>query len=663
LGSDLIPVRQARVEPLAREKIEEFLTRHLPERGAAVWSQIRRSQKQVELYSTPFFLRLLVEQVQDPERIPTGQAELLTGFVRSALRRETERRAALFRPGELLNRDDLRQINQHDWGPPYYLPAGGALISRLESLAFKMQDGGVGEKSGLVRLPEAAAVEYLAHPRAGDILEAGLQLNVLDKDFNRERRPPGPDLFFFHQLIQEYFAGRVLACAPQPERVYAPWHSREMSPSLADTVAALGVGDPLPPLPATGWEETTLLAAAMAPDQEPFVDLLAIYNLPLAARAAAAPEVQVSDGLAERIQKELLERIDDAGADLRARIAAAEALGDLGDPRFERREGQFGAYLLPPLIPIPGGTYTIGDDNGEYNDEKPAHHVEVADFEISVFPVTNAEYRQFMDAKPYDDEHWWDAEAARAWRRGEASNEGPKAQWRLNAETLRNNWTEEEIEAYPSWTPEQKRTYLWFRRATAEELERQLEEWYPTGVKYKMPGFWEDSRFNHPSRPVVGVTWYEARGYCAWLSAQTGETFGLPTEAEWEAAARGPEGRPYAYGDEYDPAKCNTFDTHIRTTTPVGVFPAGRTPQGVHDLTGNVWEWTSTIYRDYPYAADDGREEVEPADALARRGVRGGSWALNRQLARAVYRYGYPPEDRGSLSGFRVVRRRRPPSQ
>jgi formylglycine-generating enzyme required for sulfatase activity len=205
--------------------------------------------------------------------------------------------------------------------------------------------------------------------------------------------------------------------------------------------------------------------------------------------------------------------------------------------------------------------------------------------------------------------------------------------------------------------------YLWLRTVTTEELERQLEERFPSGTIYRQPEYWEDSRFNHPSRPVVGVTWYEARAYCAWLSAQTREDFRLPTEVEWEAAARGPEGRRYAYGDEYDPAKCNTFDTHIRATTPVGVFPDGRTPEGVHDLTGNVWEWTSTIYRDYPYAADDGREEAEPADALARRVVRGGSWSNYRQSARAVSRNGSPPGNRNFNGGFRVVRRRRPPSQ
>ena len=76
-----------------------------------------------------------------------------------------------------------------------------------------------------------------------------------------------------------------------------------------------------------------------------------------------------------------------------------------------------------------------------------------------------------------------------------------------------------------------------------------------------------------------GGCWFEARA-CAWLSAQTGETFRLPTEAEWEAAARGVQCRRYAFGDDFDAARCNTFETHVRHTTPIGVFPGGRRLKG-----------------------------------------------------------------------------------
>ena len=153
---------------------------------------------------------------------------------------------------------------------------------------------------------------------------------------------------------------------------------------------------------------------------------------------------------------------------------------------------------------------------------------------------------------------------------------------------------------------------------------------------------------------VVGICWFEAQAYCAWLSAQTGQPLRLPTEAEWEAAARGLAGRRYAFGDNFDPAYCNTFETHIRSTTPIGVFPGGETPEGLVDMTGNTWEWTSSCYMDYPYNAVDGRED--PVTPGARRVVRGGSWGGVPSLVRAAFRLGYDLGYRDGSLGLRVAR-------
>ncbi|MBK8185562.1 MAG: SUMF1/EgtB/PvdO family nonheme iron enzyme [Candidatus Competibacteraceae bacterium] len=167
------------------------------------------------------------------------------------------------------------------------------------------------------------------------------------------------------------------------------------------------------------------------------------------------------------------------------------------------------------------------------------------------------------------------------------------------------------------------------------------------------PAFWNDDAFNNPAQPVVGVCWYEARAYCAWLSAQAGQPFRLATEAEWEAAARGPLRLRYAYGDEFDATLCNAFETHVRRTTPVGVFPGGETPDELIDLTGNSWDWTGSLYQPYPYVAADGRED--PA-GLARRVVRGGAWDDDQANARAACRYGSAPGNRGDNVGFRLAR-------
>jgi len=647
------------VEPLTPAQIETFLRLYLVDRADFVWQSLLQDSRQLALFATPFFLELLVEQIANSGEMPAGRTALLTGFVRRALHREAiQRLQPLLQPDSLLSENDYEQIHWSDWQSPWELPGHGELIPRLERLAYQMQAGLESGDGGQVRASQDRAVELLDHHCAADIITAGIRLNILD----RERRT----ITYFHQLIQEYFAARVLAKRPEPGRVAVAWQAAEVQPSLTDWLAAAAVSDPLPPAPATGWEETTLLAAAMTPDPEQFVADLMAANLPLAARCAAAPDAAVSPELIRQLQTALLARIANPEADLRARIAAAEALGELGDPRFERRAGPHGDNLLPPLARIPGGSYTIGDDDSQYDDEKPAHEVEIAAFEMGVFPVTNAEYRLFIEAGGYEDEHWWETEAAKAWLRGEISNEGRKQGIRDLKRQLQD-WTEEGLRGLQA-SPEQIDYWIWIKEVDAAELEEEMEKAMPAGKTYRQPEYWEDSCFNHPSRPVVGITWFEARAYCAWLSAQTGAHYRLPTEAEWEAVARGQKGRNYAYSQTFDAARCNTFETHIRRTTPVGVFPHGDTPEGVHDLSGNVWEWTTTIWGKernkpdylYPYGGEDGRENLE--DSASWRVLRGGSWYDDQNLARAAYRYDSSPGTRYYVFSFRVVVVRRPPS-
>ena len=164
---------------------------------------------------------------------------------------------------------------------------------------------------------------------------------------------------FAHQLFQEFFAARVLAEQPEPELVQVEWRAAAIAPGVHALLDTLGRGERLPELPATGWEETTQVAAAMTPDADGFVRDLMAPNLPLAGRCAVAPGVTVRDTLRAELRAALVARSRDPAADLRARIDAALALGPLGDPRFERRTGPFGTYLLPPLVTVAGGTYRV----------------------------------------------------------------------------------------------------------------------------------------------------------------------------------------------------------------------------------------------------------------------------------------------------------------
>ena len=161
-------------------------------------------------------------------------------------------------------------------------------------------------------------------------------------------------------------------------------------------------------------------------------------------------------------------------------------------------------------------------------------------------------------------------------------------------------------------SPEAAEEYLMIGAMDDAAFESWLEAWLVshgvTGGRYTRPHFFDDSAFNAPLQPVVGVCWHEARAYCAWLSAQTDRTYRLPTEHEWDAAARGQARRPLAYDGPFDPAKGNTYETRLQRTTPAGVFPEGDTPEGISDLAANSSDWTSSpwVPEAVPEASDAG---------------------------------------------------------
>jgi formylglycine-generating enzyme required for sulfatase activity len=167
----------------------------------------------------------------------------------------------------------------------------------------------------------------------------------------------------------------------------------------------------------------------------------------------------------------------------------------------------------------------------------------------------------------------------------------------------------------------------------------------------KQPGNWW-TQLAHLDHPVAYVPWNDAVAYAAWLAAMTGQPWRLPTEAEWEKAARGTDGRIYPWGDVFVVPLCNTRASGIGTTTRVGTYPSGASPYGAQDMAGNVWEWTSSLYKPYPYVAGDGREAATSSE---RRVLRGGSWFYDPLSARAAFRYRFSPDYPDGSVGFRVV--------
>jgi formylglycine-generating enzyme required for sulfatase activity len=168
---------------------------------------------------------------------------------------------------------------------------------------------------------------------------------------------------------------------------------------------------------------------------------------------------------------------------------------------------------------------------------------------------------------------------------------------------------------------------------------------------YSVPGDWLTQQLT-PDHPVVEVPWADVKAYAAWLVQLTGYPWRLPTEAEWEKAARGSDGRFYPWGDTWDRTRAHSNDGGPGNTTQVGTYPAGISPYDVWDMAGNVWEWTSSLYRPYPYRQNDGRENP---DLDKHRVLRGGSWADNAQAARAAYRNDLVPGDILGHHGYRLI--------
>lgn len=174
---------------------------------------------------------------------------------------------------------------------------------------------------------------------------------------------------------------------------------------------------------------------------------------------------------------------------------------------------------------------------------------------------------------------------------------------------------------------------------------------------------WRVRRFprHQEEYPITNVSWYDALAYCQWLSQVAGKPYRLPSEAEWEKAARGTDGRLFPWGDRWDAARCN-INNRAEHTTPVTAFPEGASPYGVLDMVGNVWEWTRSLWGDrlraptfgYPYDPHDGREN-QTAPEFVRRVLRGVSFYNDQHRARCAARYRYSPHNCYVSVGFRVV--------
>jgi formylglycine-generating enzyme required for sulfatase activity len=310
------------------------------------------------------------------------------------------------------------------------------------------------------------------------------------------------------------------------------------------------------------------------------------------------------------------------------------ALARLDDPRLEVLTVDAMQFYF-----VPAGPFWMGSNKEEIKDveellsESPRHQVKLPDYFIARYPVTNAQFAEFVEAGGYKEARYWrEAQQAEIWREGIV---------------------------YIDWSK--------------KERDRPDDPGEP---------------FNLSNHPVVGVTWYEALAFTRWLTKRwqdrlpSGWEVRLPTEAQWEKAARGglqipatnqirvaspapgfgapvsrielrPNANPirrYTWEGEWELNRANTAEANIETTSAVGCFPAGVSPYNVAEMIGNVWEWCQSKLKKYPYKPDDGREVIDTSNDM--RSMRGGMFLS--EDARVALRFSLPLNSYGNI-GLRVV--------
>ena len=226
----------------------------------------------------------------------------------------------------------------------------------------------------------------------------------------------------------------------------------------------------------------------------------------------------------------------------------------------------------------------------DFKNTQPVRQIELDECFIGKYPVTNQEYREFIKAGGYQNRELW-SEAGWQWRERVNINE---------------------------------------------------------------PRYWHHRKWNGPNFPVVGVSWYEAEAYCNWLRSVTGKVYRLPTESEWEKAARGVEGFQYPWGNEWHNDYCNSRESELIRTSPVGIFLQGKSPYGCMDLAGNIWEWCADWYdKDY-YRQSPTQNPPGPTTGKTRV-LRGGSWDYHAEGLRSSVRLRDIPGNWRSSVGFRIL--------
>jgi len=589
------------IAPLTDEQMDFFITawyRFLSEtasldaetaesKARSLIHALRQHRQLGSLATNPLLLTVIATLHTYRGALPTRRSELYYD-VSDLLIRRWERARTEGVP--LLDELDIPELRTPD------------LHTALAEVAFRMQadQNATIDESALLRILAShfdtdwnKAMKLAAYMRE----QAGLLVERSAKGYS-----------FVHLTLQEFYAARYLA-----SQVEYPRKGIELLSSDFDQ-----------------WREVYLLSVlyldqigqtagaiwaiqALCPQNQPTSEL-DLRLVALAGQAIAEIGVlrveRTGSGkeLAASVRVQLVWLLESGMLPARETAFAGDVLADIGDPRFSFTLA--GDMLVPDIAwcEVPAGLFLMGSikekDHDAFDDEEPQHRVDLPAYCLGRYPVTNSQYRHFIEGGGYTDPQYW----------------------------TEHGWV---------WCQDER---------------------------IESPEFWDDPQWNRSNHPVVGVSWHEAVAFTRWLSTHLGKAELLPehmavrllTEAEWEKAIRGSDGRLYPWGDVWDPERANTRESGLGQTTAIGVYPAGASPYGCSDMSGNVWEWTLSLWgREgsktdfrYPYRPDDGREDMA---VEGRRIIRGGSWASPRIHARAAFRGMADPRTRNSMIGFRVA--------
>ncbi len=633
----------------ARADLNQIVRDQVAERAGNLWRAIQDDDQLKKLAETPLLLTTMAVVHTAQIELPRKRAILYNRCVEILLRRWQE-----YKFGKLTLLDDLglseKELLEALWYVAYDAHKRGnkdetADLPRKDVLAILEKRLGNMDK----------AVKILEHveERAGLLVGHG---GADDAD---------PTYSFPHRTFQEFLAGCYLALRARPS------FGRQLR-------ALLSEGDK--------WQVAAQLGAehVLYSEGGKTSDVLEALNLlcPVATEPRDENDwrgIVWAGDIAAEMGKDRIEREDadnpDGGAKFVQRLVArlvqlvetpntvtpleradaGNALAKLDDPRpgvglsplhserseAESKKGEGQGVRLPDLVwcEIPAGAFTMGTREKDipglmkkyggneswYKYETPQHDEKsiTRAYLIGKYPVTNAQYNAFVQAGGYANaQYWQEAMAHGYWQAGK----------------FKGRWDNEP-------------------RARA----------YDFGAP-----------FNLDNHPVVGVSWYEAVAFCRWLTEKLkvkseklkvwkdGQLLPfsfeldtwqirLPTEAEWEKAARGMDGRIYPWSDELTPQHANYDATKIGATSAVGIFPLGKSPYGLLDVSGNVWEWCSTQWIENYKGYDKKNTERESLEGDVPRVLRGGAFHDESYLVRAACRYGDFANFRNVNSGFRVA--------